>query len=265
MDALERTVAEIRRAGAQRWPELELDDAALRALAPEAPPAHPADLYLAIACVAGLPGAFAAFEAEAMPVVERTVRALGAGADVVDEVVQHVRTVALVERGDRPSVLATYRGDGSLGSWVRIIATRHALRCLRASREHRLASDDELLELVAPQGDPELAAIRSSCRAELQSAFRAAVARLPRRERSALRLSVLDGLSIDAIGRLYAVHRATAARWLERARAQLARDTRAALRARLALSGDEIDSIIRSLGSRLDISIATALASEAGP
>jgi hypothetical protein len=58
---------------------------------------------------------------------------------------------------------------------------------------------------------------------------------------------------------MYRVHRATVARWLARGRDRLMRETRAALLSRLRLPGDEIDSILRLIGSRVDISIATAL------
>jgi len=268
VDGLDRLVAAVRRAGLERWPELRVEDADLRAhlepLALEGEPPHPADLYLVAGCLAGRADAMAQFEATQMPVVERTVRAAGGAADVVDEVKQQVRTAALVHRGERRSFLAGYRGDGPLGSWVRVVALREAMRCLRALRRERAASDDEIFALIAAQPDPEVAVIQASTRAELKAAFRAALARLPRRERTALRLSVLDGLSIDAIGAMYRVHRATAARWVARAREQLVRDTRAAVSARLAVDRGEVDSILRLIGSRLDISIATSLGRESG-
>lgn len=59
-----------------------------------------------------------------------------------------------------------------------------------------------------------------------QLAFRDAVNALTSRERNLLRYHYLSDLSIDQIGTLYHVHRATAARWVAQARERLISDTR---------------------------------------
>jgi RNA polymerase sigma-70 factor (ECF subfamily) len=82
---------------------------------------------------------------------------------------------------------------------------------------------------------------------------------LARRDRTLLRYRYIDDLDIDAIGAVYRVHRATAARWLQRIRRELLEDTRARLAAKLAVKTDELDSILRFIGSQLDISIGSAL------
>ena len=66
-------------------------------------------------------------------------------------------------------------------------------------------------------------------------------------------------LSIDAIGAAFGVHRATAARWLLRAREALVAQTRARLASRLSMTVTEIDSVIELVQSRLDASVVRYL------
>jgi len=68
---------------------------------------------------------------------------------------------------------------------------------------------------------------------------------------------------LEAIGRAHDVHRATAARWLERIRNDLRDTTIRALRAELALPRADLDSIIHGVQSRLEISFPRILAGAA--
>jgi len=69
----------------------------------------------------------------------------------------------------------------------------------------------------------------------------------------------LDGLSIDKLAAFYRVHRATTARWLDAARQAVLDGTRRELVSRLQLSVNELDSIMRMIGSRLDVSLPELL------
>ncbi len=75
-----------------------------------------------------------------------------------------------------------------------------------------------------------------------------------------LRQRSVDDLSIDQIGALHGVHRATAARWLERARVELALATERALQRRLSASAEDVRSLMRLIASRMDASIHRLLA-----
>ena len=77
-----------------------------------------------------------------------------------------------------------------------------------------------------------------------------------------LRYHLIDRLNIDQIAAIHDVHRATAARWLVRIRAQLEERTREELRRALGVSGAELDSIIRLIQSQLDLSIGPHLAGD---
>ena len=67
------------------------------------------------------------------------------------------------------------------------------------------------------------------------------------------------GSSIDVLGSMYSVNRATAARWLAAARRSLMDGARARLRAQLRLSESECDSLVALVRSSLDISIVKQL------
>jgi RNA polymerase sigma-70 factor (ECF subfamily) len=62
-------------------------------------------------------------------------------------------------------------------------------------------------------------------------------------------------MSIDEVGVAFGVHRATAARWLNRARAALVTATHQKLAARLDLPVEQIESVIRLVQSKLDASV----------
>jgi RNA polymerase sigma-70 factor (ECF subfamily) len=104
-----------------------------------------------------------------------------------------------------------------------------------------------------------LSQLKAEYRSEFATALREAIAELSAEDRTLLRQSIVEQLSIDAIGAAFGVHRATAARWLQRARAALVAGTRNVLSQRLKLPVDEIDSVIRLVQSRLDASMVRYL------
>src|SRR5205809_336497 len=74
-----------------------------------------------------------------------------------------------------------------------------------------------------------------------REAFAAALATLTARDRNLLRQMYLYGATVDELGVLYAVHRATAARWIAQIRDTLLRRTRGHIGDALRLTGDELD------------------------
>jgi RNA polymerase sigma-70 factor (ECF subfamily) len=266
--ALDAAVA----AAGQEWPGLALDPAVFRRhLAEQVPegtrPEDLAtavclpDLFLACACVHGVEGAAAEFDRRYMPVVEVAAGRMGGGASLADEVKQVVREILFVGAGNSGPAIADFSGRGNLKAWVRVIATREALRIVRRDKGRVGVQDEALYTVLSPtdDSDPQLTYLKERYRAEFQRAFLGAVAGLPRRERVALRLHVLDGLSIDEIAPMYRVHRSTAARWLTRAREILLSETRAGLMRDLGLGAADVDSIIRLIQSNLDVSLTGAL------
>src|SRR5262249_564583 len=129
--------------------------------------------------------------------------------------------------------LGLYAGRGPLRAWVGVAAARTALMLRRSQQRTREVSADEddwagALATISTN-NPELELLKRQYAAAFGVALRDAVGGLEPRQRTVLRMSFVDGLSIDEIGAVYAVHRATAARWIQRACDTLFEKTRALL------------------------------------
>ena len=211
------------------------------------------DLYFACALAAADPQALALAEAELVPAARDAARRIDPDRAFVDEIVQRVRERLLV--GDAPAI-ARYRGAAPLVRWVRVIASRIALDHRR--REQPGDDEDALAQLPAPT-DPRLDLIWRSSAAEYRRALEAAFAGLDRRDRLLLRQRYVDDLDIDALGRMYRVHPSTAFRRLERVHERLAAATRDSLRAELALTSSQVDSLERLVATHLELSLTGLL------
>jgi RNA polymerase sigma-70 factor (ECF subfamily) len=249
------------------WPEVRIDPSQLvefiaqRLAGPDVAAAlasaPAADLVLAAACTAQEPTAHAAFDA-----VLSEVDAAGASTrstkDLIDEVKQLIRVQLLVAKEGKPPGIAGYRGKGPLRGWVRITATRELIRHQR-KHAREAPMDRPLDEALGDVGDPMLSQLKAEYRTEFATALREAIPTLGAEDRTLLRQQIVDQLSIDEIGAAFGVHRATAARWLQRARGALVTATRGRLAARLKLPVEEIDSVIRLVQSQLDASVVRYL------
>lgn len=249
------------------WPSVKLDDDKLAAfigprlagadLETALAAASAGDLALAAACAAQEPTAHAAFD-QVLTEVDAAGAATNATKDLVDEVKQLLRVQLLVPKDGKPPGIEGYRGKGPLRGWVRITATRELIR--HKKKLSRNVSIDHnngrsLDRLLTSGIDPGLAAMKAEYRAEFAVALREAIEDLSAEDRTLLRQQIVDDMSIDAVGAVYGVHRATAARWLTRARAALVAATHRRLAARLELPVEQIESVIRLVSSQLDASV----------
>ena len=255
-----------------QWPKVTFDEDQLapfigeRLVGPDLPSAlaaaPAADLALAGACVAQEPTAHAAFDAVLVEVTSAGA-AVNATKDLVDEVKQLLRLQLLVVKDGKPPGIAGYRGKGPLRGWVRITATRELIRH-KKKRQRDVPLERSLDGMLTSGGDPALEALKAEYRSEFAVALREAIELLSAEDRTLLRQQIVDGMSIDAIGVAFGVHRATAARWLTRARAALVAATHRRLADRLKLPVDQIESVIRLVQSKLDASVVRYL-KKAGP
>jgi RNA polymerase sigma-70 factor, ECF subfamily len=214
--------------------------------------ASAADLYLACACARGDPAALEEFSSRYLRPLAPALRRFDPSPAFADEVSQALRETLLVRWGKAPARIAEFRGRGTLAAWVRIAATRAALR-MRGRERLSLAEAGD--EAMAPDLPADVAYLKARYRPEFEAALRAALAALSDRSRTLLRLHHLDGLSIDRIGAVYGVHRATAARWVAGARGELLESTRRRARERLGLGTTELVSLMRMVASQLDVSL----------
>ncbi|MGE5182060.1 MAG: sigma-70 family RNA polymerase sigma factor [Acidobacteriota bacterium] len=219
-------------------------------------PLHAGALAIAFGCAAGNASAITAFETDYAPVIRSALRR-SFDAGLADDAELKLRERLFLVGDDRVPRLASYSGRGDLRAWLRAAAVRTAIDLMRARRTVPVGSD--MLDDAAAI-DPLLAALKQRYRDEFRVAFADAARSLTDRERTLLRYRYFDDLSIDEIGALYQVHRATVARWLAAIREGLFETTRARLVAQLELADSaEADSILRLIDSELDASIEAAL------
>ncbi|MFO7564758.1 MAG: sigma-70 family RNA polymerase sigma factor [Enhygromyxa sp.] len=214
-----------------------------------------ADLYLARACGRGDPQALRRFaELYAVECDRAIARSPTLGLSR-DEFRQLVSVHLFVREHERPARISGFCGRGSLRAWVRVVCARLIVDLSRRAspaRDHEL-----LLERLDDNHDPELAQLRRSLAPQLRDAFEVALAAVDVRQRNLLRQRYLHEVPVDALASLYGVHRSTVYLWLEQARAAVLDHARAALA--LTNPDERLDSLIRLLGSELELSLRRLL------
>lgn len=260
--------------GCEAWPQLKLEEDAWAlglsyrmAQEPPAPSAllawletvAPQDAFLAVACERGSNEALQAFDEHFSAEIRRMVVRYR-GPDLPEEDLrQHLRERLFVDDPERPAKIRSYSCRGSLRSWLQVTGVRLFIDMLRVtSRRHKDVpsfEDGQPMNLEDVADDPELQFLKLEYRSQFKEAFGRAAQRLTSEDRNLLRMHLVGGLSIDQVGKLQAVHRATAARRIAKAREQLLMFTREELMIALKLSQDEFDSIMNLIRSRLDLSM----------
>lgn len=217
------------------------------------------DVYLAIAAHTRDAAAAAACDLVCSREVDFAAARLRATPSQADDTRSELRRLLFTSDAERPAGIAAFTGRGDLRGYARVIAARALAR--QQQRDRRATSlDDAVADVLSPSLDPDLAMLRERYRPEVDAAFRGALAQLSPRARAVLRYSLIDGWSIDELGDRYAVHRATAARWLTAAREELGTRIRADLAARLAIGESQVDSIVALVTSRIEVSLERLLA-----
>lgn len=221
------------------------------------------ELCVAFAAQRGIGSALSELRARVDAVTRRVGGKHGASAAQVDELRQAVESSLFIGAGGPPGALR-FSGRGPLDAWLHASAVRIYWRTRDSDRRETTDTPDLVGGLEDNLVDPELALIRAHDGGEFIRAFRGAVASLTSRERNLLRLYVLQGKSLEAIGHAYGVHLATVSRWLSTCREQLLRRTRERLAESLRASPSELESLIRVLDGRIELSLSSALRSQEG-
>ncbi|HKO47745.1 MAG TPA: hypothetical protein VJV79_08475 [Polyangiaceae bacterium] len=247
--------------GQRKWPLVELGfdvffghcRRVLELSDVDAPLREAADLYLCCACAEAQPEALRLFESEGSGVAKAAIARIDRSADFVQDTLQEVWDRLLL--GAEPKV-KLYSGRGPLKAWLRVAATRVALDRQRAKNRfagHHVELTDRL---AAPGGSPEAQLLRARFGHAFHQALRDAISGLSAQERNVLRMHVNGHCCIDEIGRAYNVHRATAARWLDRTRARIYDEVRQELCVKRAnLTASEFKSLAALMGSELELSL----------
>lgn len=258
--------------GRTRWPTLALPAEGFARYVEERCPTGQdpstlalADLYLAYGCSLGDAVALALFEREYLPLIERFLARRGQDPSLVDEAKQRLRLRVLVAPPGQPPRIAEFRGQGSLAAWLRVVAAREHAEASRVANAGAVPlADDELPAPAVALLTPEIDADQVRLLPLFRDAFREALAGLPPRDRTLLRLHYIDGLSLDAMGKLYRVNKGTVSRWLAALRSTLHEQVLALLQRSSGASPEETRSLLRLLQSRLELSLR-GLRDEAPP
>jgi len=214
------------------------------------------DRSWAAALAAGDPAALARYERELVPAIRSLLRQRRYREDEITELQQSLRVELLVGKDGCPAV-ASYAGRGTLKGWVLVSALHSALKLRRRAAREVPLEERTLIALAdaAVPADGTLDAVKERYREAFRRALRVAFAALSARERTLLKMTAIDLLTIDQIGALHGVHRATAARWLDDARRSVYEATRRAMMRQIGADRFEAESVMRWVQSRLDVSL----------
>jgi len=253
------------------YPAVTIDDHDLvRTIAAKAPAGdltnylthcHAGDLAVATQAGRGSQTAIEELERKHRGTIEAACRRFAGPGQTADDLRQILRTKLFVAEPGKHAKIGDYAGQGFLDNWLRVTAVRVFLDLTKRKDRTRESSaeDDDILALPNPS-DLQLDVVKAEYRSAVAAAMHAGAQRLEPGDRHLLRQHFVAGLSIDQLGAVLGIHRATAARRIARAREQLVAETRRELAARLKLADDELDEVLGLVMSRLDVSIAKLLA-----
>ena len=270
-EILSQWLLSIERLGLQASDEVLFFDAFLQTLDAAKPAdrsafitrVHADDLYLARACASNQAAAMALFDQRYRRQLLAIAGRFESSHFSAEDLLQSLYEKLLVSRPSRPAKLWSYTGQGPLESWLKVSAVRAFVDSSRTGAQRKLESavdDETMARFFAPDEDPEIRYLKTKYRADFKVALQQALGTLSSAQRNLLRHQLIAGLSIDQVGAIYGIHRATAARRLSRAREALLKATRQQLTARLDASEEELSSIIGLINSRFEASLHRLLA-----
>ena len=254
-------VAAVERARAA-WPGIATDDDTFsrfldeRGISDDA--THLEDLFLACACLHGDRAAIDALETTIIAALPQVISRVDGSPHFVAEVVAEVRVKLIVGQTGKAAALSRYVGYGPLRSFAMVIAMREATDRKR-SEGRAVPVDALLLSMPLVGASPETVQLREQVREPFVKAFKSALSELSARERNILRLHFAEGVSADAIGKVYRVHRSTIHRWIDAARERVIAETRRRLMSELELGREALDNLMGEVADGVDLTLSTFL------
>lgn len=243
-----------------RWPQLTLDEVRFGRFigarvggGVDVRHLHLADLFLVWAALSGQPAALRHFDTLLVEWTTAALRSRPAGVELAE--IQSALRERLLVGG---ASLNGYSGQGALKAYVIVAALRALTDALRRSAPTQHLGVLELAHTLLDDGpDPRARAEAAQLRPHLREALEQSIAELPTRLRNVLRLHYLEGVSADALARMYNVHRASTTRWLIEARQRVLEATR--LQLTEVMGTETFSSVRRELGD-FELSVAGLLA-----
>jgi RNA polymerase sigma-70 factor, ECF subfamily len=189
--------------------------------------------------------------------LQSPLRRTGASTTEIDELLTDLLSDLLAPRAEAAPRIAAFAGRCSLTSWIRVIAVRTMVD--RRRKRGEVLNDDVVAEAASTELDPELELLKRTYAREFREAFAAAMSELAPIDRALLRQHHLDGVGLDALARLHAVHRATIARKLASTRQDIFARVRRRLLHDLRIGNETVDSILRLVQGEMDVSLIRLL------
>jgi len=234
-----------------------------RAISADIEDAALAEHWLVCALGEGRADAERFFESRYLASLERVLGRMRLSDAELDEVKQLVRAKLLVADATGKRKIEEYAGQGRLSGLISVVATREAIGLRRRTRRDDPLDDEKLGPGSAPFWDPGVEMLKGRAREAFRGAFEKAIRTLEPRQRNLLRLHLLGGVTLEQLATMYNVHRATIVRWLGAARAEVLERTKQAVADDLNVRGTELESLMQTIQSRLDVSVERVLASDA--
>jgi RNA polymerase sigma-70 factor len=278
-EALDRLLAHHVKACQEQWPVVQFPaELFIKHLAERLPDVSPetalepllaelslGELYLACGCLHGNRSAIELFDRNYLAKLPAHLRNPNQSEALIEDVCQQVRMKLLLTTPESAPKIGDYKGRGALMSWVRVTASRMAIRQQVGDKPAPQEDPDKLFDTMpAPELDGELALIKRRYQNEFRQATLAAFATLSAEERHLLRLYFVDRLSSYEMAPLFRVNQATISRRLKSARERVFDETRNHLQAQLGLSPQDFKSFMAVINSQLNLSISQLLGEEDG-
>ena len=253
--------------GQQRWPTITISSTQWQhelnafGLSAQSNTNRSTELFLTVACGCGDRAAIAALEADYLvSILGALARRFALSPADAADAAQRLREKLLVHRDGRVAAIMDYQGTGALGVWLHVVTLRELISQQRQTQRRGFSTnDDSAFEALVAADNPALHVIDRDSQAHVKSAYQAALARLPTRQRLVLRMHICDRLSLEAIAATYGVNRVTVARWLDRGRSDVAQWVREELLLTLRLSPAEAESLLRTVHSQFELSVERLL------
>jgi RNA polymerase sigma-70 factor (ECF subfamily) len=215
------------------------------------------DVYLACGCAESVRGAVAAFDRQYRRIIRRAVSRVLSAPDEQQEAEQRTWQHLLVGVGDKPPRITQYLGQGRLEKWISVASTRVAISFARGEIvEHRMRKK-AITEVAG--GDAEHLLMKGQLRESVEAAVGRGLARLKPREQLVLKLYLVSGMTLTAIGRSLGVTRQAVTKTLGQARDSILGEVEGSLRDQMKMSKSDLSSVLRLVASELDVNISRVL------
>ena len=259
----DEVTAAVMTAGALRWKHLALDAHSLsrylseRSLSRElVTPALAGDLFLACACLNGIPGALEAFQLTFEPIVSASARRFDKSGALTEELGQLLAELLFVGKDGRAARIGDYKGRGPLSGWVRTCAKRAALRLSKVDNPERLLTSDALAEEISDTCDQELVLLKSHYGELFRQELVTALSDLEAKDRMLLQLHLVAGLSTTRIAKMYHLNQSSISRQLQRAANAVFALIKQRVHERLGVATAELESMLELARSHIELTLS---------